>query len=197
MQINQDILITYGGIAKKIKKNEYLFWEGDPAYHYYQLVEGNVKLYSTNESDKELVQGTFTDGQSFGEPPLLLGLPYPCTAQATKDSIIIRLRRETFFNILHDFPEIKENFLYTFAERIYTKASFAQIWLARTPEEKIIRILTIIKERDNLNNNCPIPYTRQEIAHFTGLRTETVIRTLRRMSEEGKIVIKKHKLFYN
>ena len=38
--------------------------------------------------------------------------------------------------------------------------------------------------------------TRQEIADFTGLRVETVIRTLKRMEQENKIEIRNRKLYY-
>src|SRR5690606_20808596 len=118
MPIDYNILITYGGIAKKIQKGEYIFLEGAMPCYYYQIVEGNVKMSSTNESGKELIQGTFTDGQSFGEPPLLLDRPYPSTAEATTPCVIVKIRKTGFLNILNDFPEITKQFLFSFAERI-------------------------------------------------------------------------------
>ena len=41
-----------------------------------------------------------------------------------------------------------------------------------------------------------VPFTRQEIANFTGLRVETVIRALGKMHVEKKIEIKNHKIYY-
>jgi CRP-like cAMP-binding protein len=41
-----------------------------------------------------------------------------------------------------------------------------------------------------------IAFTRQEIANFTGLRVETVIRTLKKMEEENKVTIDHRKLYY-
>lgn len=195
MQIEQNILITYGGISKKIRKGECLFSEGESPQYYFQVITGEVRLYSSSATDKELIQGTFKTGQSFGEPPLLLGRPYPSTAQANKESIIIRLRKDAFLSILKDFPETKSALLHTFAERIYHKATTHQILIANTPEEKISQFLTKYKNEEGLKNGSLIPFTRQQIANMTGLRTETVIRTLKRMHEEGKVKIKNHKLF--
>jgi CRP-like cAMP-binding protein len=196
MLINCDILIAYGGCAKKYDKDAIIFREGTPPRFLYQIVEGEVKLYSTNNEGKDLIQGLFKAGDSFGEPPLLLNKAYPSTAQTTTPGVIIKITREKLMNILDDYPEVNKKLLYTFAERIYNKATAAQIWLSHTPEEKIIGFLNKVKEDHGETEKSLIPFTRQQIADFTGLRVETVIRTLIRMSEQDKVIIMDHKLYY-
>ncbi|HMR91845.1 MAG TPA: helix-turn-helix domain-containing protein, partial [Chitinophagaceae bacterium] len=59
--------------------------------------------------------------------------------------------------------------------------------------------LFLKNEKVNARDICGfyhVPYPRQQIADFIGLRVETVIRTLVRMSREGKITIDNHKLYY-
>ena len=46
------------------------------------------------------------------------------------------------------------------------------------------------------DNPIQIPFTRQEIANYTGLRVETVIRTLSVMKSKNMIIIKDRKLFF-
>jgi len=196
MQIDYNILITYGGVARKYTKGDFIFQEDTVPCFHYQLMDGEVKMFSTNAEGKELIQGIFTAGQSFGEPPLLLGKVYPSTAQANKDSVVVKIRKEHFLNILNDYPIFFEQFMYTFAERIYNKAKAAQVWVQQTPEEKILRFLKNNKSNPNDCPNEPLSYTRQQIADFTGLRVETVIRTLTRMSKDGKVKIIAHKLYY-
>jgi len=41
-----------------------------------------------------------------------------------------------------------------------------------------------------------VPFTRQEIANFTGLRVETVIRAFSKMKAEKKIDIINHKIYF-
>ena len=41
-----------------------------------------------------------------------------------------------------------------------------------------------------------VPFTRQEIANFTGLRVETVIRTFTKMKANNKIEIINHKIYF-
>jgi len=195
MQIDYDILITYGGVARKFKKGDLLFKEGDMPYYYYQVVSGEIRLFSTNGDGKELIQGIFKDGQSFGEPPLLLAKVYPSTAQAVADCVILKLRKEHFDNILKDYPEFTEKVMYNFAERIYKKATSFQIWVQHTPEEKMLQFLENKKDNETAKIEI-VPYTRQQIADHTGLRVETVIRTLLKMKTEGKVKIINHKIYY-
>lgn len=195
MQIDYDILITYGGVTRKFEKGAFIFQEDGTPYYFYQLVSGEIKLFSANADGKELTQGIFKAGQSFGEPSLLLGKEYPSTAQAIIDSVIVKVRKEYFQNILHDYPELVEKLMYTFAWRIYDKSTSAQIWVQQTPEKKIMQFLNIKKNNFISQHNQPFPYTRQQIADYTGLRVETVIRTLIRMNKEGKVKIINHKLY--
>lgn len=39
-------------------------------------------------------------------------------------------------------------------------------------------------------------YTRQQIADMSGLRVETVIRTVKKMEKEGKLVLEGHKIVF-
>ncbi|NLR78227.1 Crp/Fnr family transcriptional regulator [Chitinophaga eiseniae] len=196
MQIDYNILITYGGVARKFAKDAIIFHEGGTPLFYYQVVEGSVKIFASNADGKELIQGVFSTGQSFGEPPLMVGKCYPTTAQALTSSVVIKIARENLLEILKTYPDIAERLLFTFAERIYNKSAAAQVWVSATPEEKIMLFLKRLNTRLVSTTAGLVPYTRQQIADFTGLRVETVIRTLVRMSKKGMVKIIDHKLYY-
>lgn len=196
MQIDYNILIAYGGFARKFEKGSIIFHEGCDPYFFYQVVEGEVKLYSSNAEGRELIQGIFKAGESFGEPPLMLGKKYPSTAQAVTASVIVKISLEKFSAILKDYPDIASRLLFCFAERIYNKSTAAQIWISQTPEEKIVHFLNKLKEINKNGCRNLVPYTRQQIADCTGLRVETVIRTLVRMKKEDKVSIVDRKVYY-
>lgn len=195
MQIDYNILIAYGGFVRKFDKGSIIFHEDCEPYFFYQIVEGEVKLFSTNAEGRELIQGIFKDGQSFGEPPLLLGKKYPSTAETNTSCVIVKITREKLLNILKDYPEVAQNMLLNFAERIYHKATSAQIWISQTPEQKIVLFLNRLKNDTKSKNRSLVPYTRQQIADCTGLRVETVIRTLMQMNKNGKVSIIDRKLY--
>lgn len=197
MQIDLDLLFTWGAVAKKFKKNTVVFQENDCALYYYQIFEGSVKMFYTNEDGREYTLGVFCEGNSFGEPPLFIDQMYPGTAIAKTDSIILRLSKEKLFLILAEHPLVQTSFIKLFANRIYNKVIVSKQTISQKPEYRIKSFLDTYKKQ-----NCSslekilIPHTRQEIADFTCLRVETVIRTLSVMNKLNIIDIQDHKLYY-
>ena len=195
MQIDLDLLFTWGAIAKEYKKNEFIFSEGETANFYYQIIEGCVRMYNSNEEGKEFTQGYFKNGQSFGEPPLFIDEDYPSTAIAFQDSKVIKLSKEKFLKILDDYPSIQKAFLNLMACRIHSKTKTTKDIVNQKPEFRILAFLNAHKNPE-CNHKELVPFTRQEIANFTGLRVETVIRELSKMNKDRKVEIRNHKLYY-
>ena len=197
MQIDADILITWGAVAKKFKKGDFIFCEGDHARFYFQILVGTVKMINTNVDGKEFTQSEFRTGHSFGEPPLFIDERYPASAVACIDAIILKLSKEKFLEILDEYPVYQKNIITLFAKRIYSKAVTAREIINNTPESRIIGFLNDYKKKSNREGEkIKIPYTRQEIANYTGLRVETVIRTLAKMKTKKIVQIVERKLIY-
>lgn len=198
MQIDLDVLFTWGAVSKKYHKNEIIFYEEDLALFYYQIIEGSVKMFCTNEDGKDFTQGVFKKGNSFGEPPLFIDEVYPCSAIALENSIIIKISKDKFLTIIEEYPEINKNFMKLLAIRIFNKSITTKAVVNQKPEYRINSFLEHFKKLNaqDVVGRVQIPYTRQEIADFTGLRVETVIRTLSQMKKDNKVEINNHKLFY-
>ena len=121
MQIDVDILFTWGAVSKKYQKDEIIFYEDDNALFYYQIIEGSVKMFSANEDGKEFTQGVFEKGCSFGEPPLFIDEIYPSSSIAVEDSVIIKISKDKFLTIIEEYPEINKRFMQLLALRVYRK----------------------------------------------------------------------------
>jgi len=195
MQIDLDLLHTWGAVAKEYKKGDVIFEEECMANFYYQVVDGCIKMFNTNDKGKEFTQGYFFSGQSFGEPPLFIDERYPSTAIAFQDTRIIKLSKDKFIKILDEYPSIQKQFLILMAGRIHAKAITSKDIINQSPAFRILAFFNTRKKNKEGEKEL-VPYTRQEIANFTGLRVETVIRALRKMDIEKKIEIKNHKIYY-
>ncbi|MGG7035508.1 MAG: Crp/Fnr family transcriptional regulator [Flavobacterium sp.] len=198
MQIDLDILFAWGAIAKEYKKNDIIFSKDNQALFYYQIIEGSVRIYNSNDEGKEFTQGVFCKGNSFGEPPLFINEVYITNAIALCDSIIVKLSKEKLMKIIEDYPSVKFSFLELMARRIYNKTVSINQIINHKPEQRIKFFLDSYKKQNELcrEKKILIPYTRQEIANFTGLRVETVIRTLSEMNKSNIVLIDNHKLFF-
>jgi CRP-like cAMP-binding protein len=197
MQIDLDLLYSWGAVAKKYTKNELIFDEDEVALFYYQILEGSVRMYNCNEEGKEFTQGLFCCGEGFGEPPLFIDETYPANAITIEDCTILKLSKDKFLKIIDEYPEIQKDFLLLFAQKIHSKSKTSKEIINQKPEHRIIAFLNSYKKKNgNSTEKIPIPYTRQEIANYTGLRVETVIRVFTKMNKTNKVDIIHHKIYY-
>lgn len=195
--IDVDILLTWGATFHNLAKGHVLFREGDFANFYYQVVEGKIKMSNTNEEGKEFIQGIFEAGSSFGEPPLFDGAAYPASAIADEESTIIRLRKENFLQLLKDNFEIHFSFTQTLAKRLRFKSLISKEISSYGPLHRVSTLLKEYKKSHGIQSAelFKIDLTRQQIADMTGLRVETVIRSIRQMQENGELKIEKGKVY--
>jgi len=197
MQIDLDLLYSWGAVAKKYKRHEIVFNEDEVAYFYYQILDGGVRMYNSNDEGKEFTQGLFYKGDGFGEPPLFIDETYPSKAITIQDSTIIKLSKDKFLKILDEYPSIQKSFLILLAKKIHSKSKTSKEIINQKPEFRIIAFLNNFKKKyANTTDKILIPYTRQEIANNTGLRVETVIRAFSKMKDSNKVEIINHKIYY-
>jgi len=197
MQIDLDLLYSWGAVAKKYKKNEIIFEEDEVAHFYYQILDGSVRMFNSNDEGKEFTQGIFDKGDGFGEPPLFINETYPSKAITIQDSTIVKLSKDKFLKILDEYPSIQKYFLGLLAHKIHSKSKSSKEIINQKPEYRIIAFLNSFKKKLGCaNEKILIPYTRQEIANYTGLRVETVIRVFTKMNEAKKVEIINHKIYY-
>jgi CRP-like cAMP-binding protein len=194
--ISQKLLLSKGGIIRKYLKNQNVFFEGNMPKFYYQVIEGNIKMVSINENGREFIHEVFTNGQSFGEPSLLINKPYPATAVIIENTQLIKLPREEFIKILMQYPDISFHFSKVLAQRVYDKAQLAKAITLYTPEQRITALFKTLKEsgsRSKLDHKVEL--SRQAIADRIGFRVETVIRTIKNLEKKNVIKIEKGKIY--
>lgn len=195
--IDIDLLLTYGATYKKVEKGQTIFSEGNSALFYHQLVEGTIRWINIDDEGKEFLQYIVKPGECFGEMPLFDEEPYAATAVADENSLIIRLHHSTFQQVLKDYPEILSSFTKLLAQRVRFKFMLVKELSSYSPGHRIITIINYMKQ--NKMNICPkcnkLLLTRQQLANMTGLRVETVIRTIKDLEEKKFLSIQKGKVY--
>ncbi|MFT4018460.1 Crp/Fnr family transcriptional regulator [Terrimonas sp.] len=198
MMIDIDILLTLGATYKKVAAGEVIYNEGGICSFYHQLVNGSVRWINIDDNGNEFIQNMVEPGECFGEIPLFDDGPYAASAIADTESVIIRLHKSLFYQLLAERPDIHMAFSKTISERLRFKFILLKELAHHDPEKSINTLLTYLKK--NKKNVCTIcnkvKLTRQQIANMTGLRVETVIRTMRHLHEKGELVIDKGKVYF-
>lgn len=196
--IDETLLLEFGAHSLFLKKGEILFEEGDTAKHFYQIISGEIKMNNFNDEGKEFIQSIFTKGNCFGEPPLFIDKPYPANAVAIVDSEILAIAKEAFFKLLYSNPEAHLNMTENLAQRLYFKSVMASEISSQEPEHRILKLIDYFKESISKlkpTEKYKVDLTRQQIADLTGLRVETVIRSIKSLEKKGLLFIEDRKVY--
>ena len=198
MLIDTKLLLKYGAFTETFAPSEAIFEEGDPPTCYYQIINGSVKLNHFGEEDKELIQSILYDGQSICELLSLTQEKFPVNAVAISATTIIKIPRTHLKRLLTEHPDVAIDVQQFTAERLYHKF----IWMQNnTSKYSKVRISGILKYFKSLSDDqspysYEVPLTRKQLASITGLRIETVIRTVKKMEAEKLLQIKNRKIYF-
>lgn len=152
-------------------------------------------MFNMAEDGKEFVQGYFEAGQSFGEPPLFGDYKYPATAMTLSDCSVYMLPKLQLFKLLKSHPDIHLKFTKSICKRMLYKAKIMKEMSIYPPEHRILTLLNHLKSGSNSLELYEVLLTRQQISELTGLRVETVIRTIKKLEKSKKLSIKQRKVF--
>ncbi len=196
--IATELLEKYGASKKSFDKSAIIFEEGNLPTHYYQIFSGEIKMSNYNDDGREFIQGIFYKEQSFGEPPLFLNQNYPANAIAVEDSEILLLSKNNFMKLLEENPFVSIKIIRNLAQRLYYKSVMAAEMSTQEPEHRVLKLMDHGIAYFNFQkdeNGYLINFTRQQIGDLTGLRVETVIRTIKALEKKGVLKIINRKVY--
>lgn len=195
--ISEQLLLQYGATEIKIEKGQHLFHEKERATNYFQVKSGKIKMFNLNSEGKMFTQGLFETGESFGEPPLFDDSPYPACTVAEENSCLYKLPKSKFIKLLKENPDIHFAFTQMLAYRLLYKSMILKEISGYNPEHRILSLIDYMKKEKGVptNEKYEVTLTRQQIADFTGLRVETVIRSVKNLEKEGSLKLIGHKVY--
>lgn len=192
--IEPALLEHFGATRKTLAKGEVLFAEGESAHFYHQILHGELRMVNRIEDGTEFIQGIFQAGQSLGEPPLFGQFPYPASAVASQPAVVYRLAYPALVELLRQHFDVHQRFLAVLAKRLQYKSMLAREMSSYPADHQLLTLLAYLKRQAGSPPTYLVSLTRQELADLTGLRVETVIRTVKQLEQAGKLVLREGKI---
>lgn len=154
-------------------------------------------MFNLNADGKIFIQGLFETGGSFGEPPLFTDSNYPACTVAEENSRLLKLSKARFFKLLKENPDIHFEITKMLATRLLYKSMQLKEISSFKPEHRILSLLDYLKKEEGISEpeKFEVSLTRQHIADLTGLRVETVIRSVKTLEKEGSLKLIGHKIY--
>ena len=194
-EINDQFIFDTQAEIKKYSKGCIIAKEGSKSLYFYYLINGELSVYNFTPEGKEFLQHKVKEKNFFGEPAVLLEKPFPGNVEVTSDfAEILKIKRENFLQYLKNNPDWCLEFTKSIAEKSIIKSNSLKNIVFLNPEDRIIKQFNDYKE--GAEQKMVIELTRKELSNMTGLRIETIIRTIKKMEKEGKLEIKNGKVVY-
>ena len=92
-----------------LKGGERLFSQGDPGDSMYMVMGGRLRALGRADGVGERILGEISRGESVGELALITGEPRSAGIEAIRDSILIRLSKDSFERLIRSQPELLLN----------------------------------------------------------------------------------------
>jgi CRP/FNR family cyclic AMP-dependent transcriptional regulator len=186
-------LISNGFRITTYGKGEVIYKPGAKPRAVYFIKSGRVRMVTVNDDGKEFIQGIFKTNEYFGEPALLLNKPYLAYTIADQDAEIITVPREAFLQLLQDKPDFNMQLIEDMSNRLFYKSMMLEEMANEQAEHRILTLVNYLIQE--LEPGAELKFTRQQLADMSGLRVETVIRTMKKLSgkhtfklSRGKVV---------
>jgi CRP-like cAMP-binding protein len=180
-----DLLAT--AEEKNLKSGEYVFWEGEAPYSFFLLVSGRVKVIKHGFQGRETVVAFFNPGEIFGEVAVLEDKPYPASAVAVEESVLLSIKRQAFRDFIGRHPAVALAMVGILSARLREAQSRLHDLAGERVEQRLARTL----ERLSSKLGRELPFTRQDLADMSGTTLETTVRFLSRLKEDGIISSKR------
>jgi CRP-like cAMP-binding protein len=168
-----------------------LFDRGQPARHFYIVVEGQVNLVLYSKTGEEKIVDMLGPGQSFAEAVMFMSAPsYPVSAVAAVPSRIARFSSADYVAMLRESPETCLRLLGNLSQRLHMRIREIEYLTLESATHRFVRFL---ENRLPAGEDGPVEVqlheSRQEIASHLSMKPETLSRILRTLADRGALEV--------
>ncbi len=176
-------------------KKQSIYTEGKRPRYLYYVIKGKVKGFKTHEDGKEYITDLYSDGDFIGYPALIEEKNYDDSTAALEETEIIQIPRDDFQQMLEGDITVASKFIKIITQNVKEKEERLLSLAYSSLRKRVAKALVDIHGKFNAaGENKPIEISREDIAHYVGTATESLIRTLSDFKSEKLIEIKEGKI---
>lgn len=176
------------GRLRSFEKGELLFSFGEEARGFFVVGKGKVKIYRLSPDGKERILHIVQPGGTFAEAAIFGDGLYPAFAEPLEKSLLLFFPRAEFLDLLHRHSQIAINMIGGLARFLRQFATQIEELTFKDVPARLARFLTDLcgDEEDVVT----LPISKTQLASRLGTVSETLSRTLRKLSDEGLIEVR-------
>jgi len=188
--LEEEALLRLRPAAKRVTqpKGTVVFHQAEPCRGLYIVESGAVKIYKESPDAREHVLHVAVPGDCFGEAALFLGVGYPASAAAVRDSSLILLRKDEFLEIIRENPEVSLRLMASMATWSHRLVGSIEALTLKDASARFASYLLGKLGEDVLAGAVvDLGMPKQVLASHLGMTGETLSRLLARLETDGVI----------
>ncbi len=176
---------------RRFPKGAVLFWEGDPADEVMILVGGRVKAWVASAGGREVILNILDAGDILGELSAVDGAPRSASMTALDLVEVLVIARVGFVELLKGRPAIALELLRVVTEKLRESSQrqleFATVDALGRLCRGVIDLADRYGEPTSGGRQVQVPFPQHDLAAWTGLSREAVVKGLRSLRTLGWI----------
>ncbi|MDE3212189.1 MAG: response regulator [Bacteroidota bacterium] len=172
-------------------KKHMLYSEGKRPRYLYYVINGKVKTYTTDDNGKEYITDLYSTGDFIGYNALIREINYDDAATVLEDAELLQIPREDFMKMIYCDMNIAAAFIRIMSKNLKEKEDRMLQLAYGSLRKRVAKALVEIHDKfSQENKEESINISREDIAHYVGTTTESLIRTVSDFKSEKLIEIK-------
>jgi DNA-binding response OmpR family regulator/CRP-like cAMP-binding protein len=182
--------------TEELPRKQTLYSAGKRPKYLYYLKKGKIKASRIHEDGKEYITNLYAEGDFIGYLPLLENKTYEDTAEVLEQAELVLIPKDEFLSVIYKDMNIASRFINLIAQNVQEKEERLLSLAYGSLRKRIAKALADIHSKFNKTNGHgeTLDISREDIAHYVGTATESLIRTLSDFKSEKLIEIRDGKI---
>jgi CRP/FNR family transcriptional regulator len=178
------------------KKGQTILQEGARPQGVYCIHRGKVKLYKLGTEGKEQIVRFATDGDLIGYRSILSDETISASIEALDDTHCCYIPKSSFFKVIQENPKFSLNVLKLSCHELGEAGKMITSLAQKNVKERLAEIFLILCATfgEDEDGFIDIKLTREDMANMVGTATESAIRLISSLKNEGLIDTKGRKI---
>jgi CRP/FNR family nitrogen fixation transcriptional regulator len=173
------------GTRKWFSQNAEIYGEKEPANYFYKVVSGAVRAYKVVVDGRRLVAAFHLPGDIFG---LEVKDRHLFSTEAVVDAEVLVVSRDAVMSLAaRDNDVARDLWALTASELQRTQSHM--LLLNKSASERVASFLLEMAERIEADDEVHLAMSRQDVADYLGLTSETISRMLTRLENASAIAL--------
>lgn len=195
-EVSVEDLITERN-TKFFKKKDTIYREGEYPHALHYLKNGKVKLAKSSDYGKEFITHLAGPGEFLGYLALLENTSFTEEATAMEDSEVVMIPIDEFKKLINSNREVTNNFIKILSRNVLEQEErLLKLAYGNVRERVATVVFNLFEKYGNVDSKrIELNISREELAGYAGIATESLIRTLSDfkseniISNDGKIMV--------